>query len=309
MRPPALRSSGDLLADRRYDYAMAAKADGDLTAAADLLVQALEIAPHWAAGWFALGEVEVARGERNAAAAAFRQALDRDPTDTLGAQLMLARLGEVGAAGAMTPAYVTALYEDYAPRFEQALREGLAYRGPEILLEAVTRACAASGAPLRFDSMLDLGCGTGLAGEVFAPVAGTIEGVDLSERMVEIARRKGIYGRLAVGDLALHLAALPDASADLVVAADVFIYCADLAPILAEAGRVLSPDGLCAFTVETHDGDGVILGAGLRYAHAAPVLRAALAAGGLRPLVFEPATTRREAGQPVPGWLVVAIRG
>lgn len=308
MRPPALRSSGDLLADRRYDYAMAAKADGDLTAASDLLVQALEIAPAWAAGWFALGEVEVARGERDAAAAAFRQALDRDPTDILGAQLMLARLGHARADEAMTPAYVTALYEDYAPRFEQALREGLAYRGPEILLDAVTRARAASGDPLRFDRMLDLGCGTGLAGEVFAPFAGTIDGVDLSGRMVEIARRKGIYARLAVGDLAAHLAALPDASADLLVAADVFIYCADLGPILAEAGRVLSQAGLCAFTVESHDGDGVVLGAGLRYAHAAPVLQEALAAGGLRPVVFEPATTRREAGQPVPGWLVVACR-
>ncbi|MDP2801641.1 MAG: methyltransferase domain-containing protein [Phreatobacter sp.] len=308
MGPQAFRSSGDLLADRRFDYAMAAKADGDLTAAADLLVQALEIAPHWAAGWFTLGEVEMARGDHGAAATAFRQALDRDPTDMFGAQLMLARLGEVGAAEAMTPAYVTALYEDYAPRFEQALREGLAYRGPEVLLDAVTRARAASGEPLRFDRVLDLGCGTGLAGEVFAPFAGTIDGVDLSGRMVEIARRKGIYERLAVSDLAAHLAALPDASADLLVAADVFIYCADLGPILAEAGRVLSKAGLCAFTVESHDGDGVVLGAGLRYAHAEPVLQEALAAGGLRPVVFEPATTRREAGQPVPGWLVVACR-
>ncbi len=71
MLPPAFRSSGDLLADRRYDYAMAAKADGDLAAAADLLVQALEIAPGWAAGWFALGEVEAGRGAADDAAQAF----------------------------------------------------------------------------------------------------------------------------------------------------------------------------------------------------------------------------------------------
>ena len=39
---------------------------------------------------------------------------------------------------------------------------------------------------------------------------------------------------------------------------------------------MLEPGGLLAFTVETHNGEGVILGAGLRYAHSADYLRAAL---------------------------------
>ena len=72
---------------------------------------------------------------------------------------------------------------------------------------------------------------------------------------------------------------------------------------------MLSPGGLSAFTVETHDGDGVILGAALRYAHGEAVVRAALAEAGLAPVVFEPAAIRHEAGRPVPGWAVVAAKG
>ena len=62
-------SSGDLLADRRYDRARGLEADGDVAAAADLLVQALERAPDFAAAWFALGEIR-ARGGDNAGAVA-----------------------------------------------------------------------------------------------------------------------------------------------------------------------------------------------------------------------------------------------
>ena len=73
----------------------------------------------------------------------------------------------------------------------------------------------------------------------------------------------------------------PDASADLVLAADAMVYVADLAPVLREAARVLAPGGLFAFTVETHGGEGVILGEGLRYAHSAACVRASLEAAGL----------------------------
>ena len=49
-------TSGDLIADRRYEMARAYAADGDLAAAADLYAQAVELSPGFASGWFALGE-------------------------------------------------------------------------------------------------------------------------------------------------------------------------------------------------------------------------------------------------------------
>lgn len=308
-RSTTSRSSGDLLADRRYDYAMFAKAEGDLAAAADLLAQALEIVPRWAPAWFALGEVEAALERREEAVAAFRRALEHDPSDALGAGLALARLGAADAATAMAPAYVAALFDQYAPRFDSALRAGLAYRGPEILLDAVTRVRSGRGQGGTVGRMLDLGCGTGLAAEIFAAHAGVIDGVDLSPRMVEVARQKDIYRTLAVGDLAGFLGQQAAASADLVVAADVFVYVADLAPSARDSARVLKPGGLLAFTVETHGGEGVVLGAGLRYAHAEAVVRAVIADAGLQLLLLEAVSTRNEADRPVPGLVVVAEKG
>src|SRR5438876_52374 len=49
-------SSGDLVADRRYDFARDLQLRGDLPAAADLLRQAIELAPKFASAWFTLGK-------------------------------------------------------------------------------------------------------------------------------------------------------------------------------------------------------------------------------------------------------------
>lgn len=304
----ALASSGDLIADRRYAWGAAARSDGDLAAAADLFAQAAEAAPGWAAAWLALGEVNLRRGERDAALSAFRAALAADPADRLGAGLHLARLGAADPATAMTPAYVAALFDDYAPRFEAALVRQLDYCGPQLVAGAVRAVCERQGRPFRFRHMLDLGCGTGLGAAPFAGAADIIDGVDLSARMVAGARRKGLYRRLDVADLGAWLAARPAASADLAIAADVFVYCADIAPVLADLARVLEPGGLAAFTCETHDGDGTVLLPGLRYAQAGETVRQAVTGAGLTLQAIDPAPVRREAGQPAAGLVVVACR-
>src|SRR5271163_5141856 len=106
-------SSGDLVADRRFDFARDLQLKGDLVAAADLLLQALELAPGFAADWFTLGEIREKLGERDAAIAAFRKAEAADPEDRHGANLRLMLLGATNLSG-MPPAYVRALFDQYA---------------------------------------------------------------------------------------------------------------------------------------------------------------------------------------------------
>src|ERR1700759_1387181 len=72
-------SSGDLLADRRFEFARDLQLKGDLPAAADLLEQAIELAPRFPAAWFALAEIREQLGEHDKAIAAFRKARESDP--------------------------------------------------------------------------------------------------------------------------------------------------------------------------------------------------------------------------------------
>ena len=60
-------SSGDMLADRRFDFARDLQLSGDLVAAEDLFVQATDLAPGFATAWFTLGEVRELLGDRQGA--------------------------------------------------------------------------------------------------------------------------------------------------------------------------------------------------------------------------------------------------
>jgi arsenite methyltransferase len=99
------------------------------------------------------------------------------------------------------------------------------------------------------ERVLDLGVGPGLlAAEIAAAVgaAGAVSGIDLSESMIALARRR----ELAPGAAALELrvadvGSLPFErdSFDVAVSTQVYEYVADLEPALAEARRVLRPRG------------------------------------------------------------------
>lgn len=300
-------SSGDLIADRRYDFARDLQLRGDLPAAADLLQQAIELAPQFASAWFTLGEIWQQLGKRDAAVEAFRKARDADPGDRHGATVRLMQLG-AEPLSAMPAGYVQSLFDQYAPRFESALLNDLNYRGPSLLFKAVLSVRNAAKKPAFFKRGIDLGCGTGLGAAAFAKNVDRFIGIDLSPGMIEKARAFDLYAELEVADMVSGLAGKPDASADFVLAADAMVYVADIAPVLREVHRVLAPGGLIAFTTETHPGEGVILGEGLRYAHAAAHVRAAVAAAGLKLALLEAASPRDEGNVPVRGLVVVASK-
>ena len=209
---------------------------------------------------------------------------------------------------AMPEAYVRALFDQYAPKFEKALIDDLGYRGPALLFKAVLAARQAVRKPAFFKRAIDLGCGTGLAAAAFASEVDHFIGIDLSPRMIERARATGLYAQLEAADMVQGLRDKPDASAELVLAADAMVYLSDLAPLLREVKRVLARGGLLAFTVETHGGDGVLLGEGLRYAHSARYVRRSIGDAGLALSRCEDLSARNEDNAPVPGLVVVAVK-
>jgi len=305
MIDPIFLSSGDVIADRRFEWARDREAKGDLPGAADLLMQALELTPAFASAWFVLGELRQKLGDRAGAIAAFEKAKEIDPQDRHGATVRLVHLS-AQPGGPMPEGYVRALFDGYATRFDQALTEGLSYRAPELLFRAV--GAAQAEARMKFGSVLDLGCGTGLSSLPFRPFSDWMVGVDLSAAMLAQARNKGLYDRLIECEARAFLIeeAKIGAHYHLMLAGDVLVYFDDLAPILKSAALVLARRGQFAFSVETHEGDGVILLDTLRFAHGKAHVQAALADAGLEPISLDFASTRSEKGVPARGLIVVA---
>src|ERR1051326_7613785 len=216
--------------------------------------------------------------------------------------------GAGDAAPAMSATYVRRLFDQYATRFETSLVERLDYCGPALLREAVAAVMWRAGRPLRFDAMLDLGCGTGLAGAAFAPFVDGLVGVDLAPAMIARAQAKGLYQRLVTADVldALKAEASAEIRYRLAVAADVFVYVNDIGPAVAAVADILTLDGLFAFTVETHAGEGIKLLPTLRYAHAEDYVRTVLRKSGLAVARIDRKPIRSEKAVPVDSLVVVA---
>lgn len=326
-----------------------------------------------------------------AAAESFRHHLRVQPGDSQ-ARFWLAALGGgadgLGGPPPATPAaIVTALFDSYAEHFDEHLVGQLKYRTPQLLLGAIlaaagpdqathctgTRSGAGGSAP-HFQRCVDLGCGTGLMGDLVRPLVapGGLEGVDLSAGMVAKASQRGCYDHLAVGELLAYLdpsaSPAPSANAapcpsrttynllpaqpaptacsnrptegqgpqqrhqpyDLLLAADVFVYIGDLAPVLQAAASSAAPRALLAMSTETEPPpgshslevatsargpeDAARLTSGFRltrtgrYTHTRAYLERVLRETGWEAVLIQDQVIRENAGLPVHGLLCVARR-
>lgn len=299
---PFETSSGDLLADRRADYAEMLFASEDFAAAAELMIGALEIAPDWAMGWFRLGEFHEAAGAVAAAAQAWRMARSLDADDHAGAALKLALIGAAPMEPAPPSAFVETLFDQYAGKFDHALVETLEYRAPELLAAAISH--ETNG---RFERAIDLGCGTGLMGERLRGSVDWLEGVDISAEMLRKAREKAIYDRLEKADLQGF--SRPGETFDLVAAADVFMYVGALEGVVDTVAKLLTAEGVFAFSVERWEGDGdFALQPSRRYAHARAYIERLMNDAGLGLVSLEEETIRQDRGAPVRGLIAVVRR-
>jgi predicted TPR repeat methyltransferase len=245
-----------------------------------------------------LGFAYMRLGRRDDALRSYQTALTLAPDDRE-MQLLVEALSGTASWTQVPADYVTSSFDGYADSFDHDLVDNLAYRGPELLHEALGLA-----APHSLD-VLDLGCGTGLCGKAFRDTARTLTGIDLSAHMLAKARDQGVYERLIRGELVGVVPTLAPAAFDLVLAGDVLIYLGDLVPLAQAVRGVLRPGGRFAFTVERHEGSGYSLRPTLRFAHSRDYLHELAAQVDMQELVVHEAAIRREHDEEVAGLVVV----
>lgn len=272
------------------------QAGEDYAAAAACYAAALQAEPELAEAHRNYGALLEAVGDTDAALRHYDEALRLKPDYAEVAYVHAALRGEQVPSAAPGD-YVAALFDQYADGFDEHLTGVLGYRTPS-LLRALLERCG-GGSALQ---VLDLGCGTGLAGMAFRDVAAHLAGVDLSPRMVDKARQRAVYDALAVGDVVQTLDQQMQRW-DLLLAADVFVYLGDLAPVFIVAAQALRHGGRLLFSVEQGATEAYVLREAGRYAHSADYVRALANRHGFALLAEEAAVLRQNLGVDVPGWL------
>lgn len=259
------------------------------------LDECLALDPTMAEAWGQRGTVMRHHGHLAEAARCFEQAIAHGADAELH-RFYLAAVTDAREPPPPPPQYARILFDRYADGFQDHLVEVLKYSAPQTLLAPLL----ATGR--RFQRVLDLGCGTGLCAKELAPHADAIDGVDVADAMVRLAQASGLYRRVWHADVTESLRDA-DGAADLIVAADVFIYVGPLDAVFAAAAQRLAPGGVFAFSVEQADaGRALQLRPSLRYAHGRESLEAMAAAHGLLVDAVWAAPIREDQRQPVMGW-------
>lgn len=234
----------DLSAEQLVELADRLRDEGKTQAAFHCQQQAAELSPNTADVWRQLGELSHIVGKRETARDSYQRYLEIHPDDAE-IRHILVSLTDKPAPPRVPDDCIKHLYERFSTYYESNMCEELGYEGPQHLLSVIE----ATISDRRGLSILDLGCGTGLAGEVLRPFASRLIGVDLSEEMLAKAKARSIYDELAVGELTEWLSGT-DESFDLIVACDTFIYFGDLQQTIGPAKQRLNPGGSIAFSVE-----------------------------------------------------------
>lgn len=210
-------------------------------------VEALKIAPDDFAANVNLGGIYLQQLEFGLAEQCYLQATSARPEDEETAYI-LAAIQQKTVQSKAPATYVKHLFNQYAPYFEKHL-EFLGHHVPQLLFEAVEVILEEEKSSL---AVLDLGCGTGVVGVKFKPIAEQLIGVDISEKMLELARSKNVYTDLRLG--AIEDLVPEFSNIDVVIAADTLVYFGELRDVFIKCHQVLKQGGIFAFSVEEADG-------------------------------------------------------
>ena len=298
--PPGQIQRRELDAGELEDLASTLREEGETRKAFLCQRRATELAPDDPDQWSALAELAHIEGDRETARRAYERYLEFEPHDAEVAHILVA-LNDLPPPPRASDESVIQLFDRISEFYDENMQDDLAYQAPELLCGAIEE--VRPGPPSDLD-VLDLGCGSGLAGPFVRPWARFVEGVDISAAMIALARERGCYDRLDTAEITDWLARV-DRTFDLVIACDVLVYFGDLSLVVDGVAQVLRPGGFFGFTVEETLSGGTVLRDSGRYAHSREHVEQAARRAGLRKAHLKGAVLRTEFGEPVKGLVAV----
>ena len=260
--------------------------------------QAIALKPDYAEAHSNLGITLQELGRFDEALASYNQAIALKPDYSSAKHMLAALTGETTETAPRD--YVENLFDNYAAKFESSLVDTLEYKIPRVIAEIIIK-------DSKFDllgSIMDLGCGTGLFGVEIKQFCEHLEGIDLSEKMLDEAMKKDIYNKLIKEDI---LAYLSNASLnfDYFVSTDVFIYIGDLSDIFRLIKSRNKIGGKLVFSTEDYDGDGFFLEQSGRYSHSKKYIEGLCKKFGFELRHFETQALRKDKNQYISGGLYI----
>jgi predicted TPR repeat methyltransferase len=272
---------------------------GQIESALRCAKKVTQLTPGDPVAWHHLGRVAQAAGDRRVAREAFENYLALRPEDAAIGHLLIALRDQPPPPRASNQCILQS-FSDFASHYDSKMRDQLCYQAPERLQELIWSELDGATRPV----VLDLGCGTGLAGVGLKPRAARLDGIDLSPEMIEMARARGIYDSLEVAEITDWLARATS-NFDLIVACDCFVYFGDLGPVTQSAAKRLKPGGCFAFTVERGEKHPLRLTDSGRFTHDPDHIREVAVKSGLLLARLEEGFLRTEAGAEVVGLIVL----
>lgn len=202
--------------------------------------------------------------------------------------------------------YVKKLFDGFAVSFDEIL-EQLVYRVPEFISLLLKDELKIKLFKKR--RILDLGCGTGLCGQAVRKYFPNEElfGVDISEKMLAEAEKKGVYEKLYADDI-LSFLRNNEEKFHAVMAGDVFTYLGDLKPLFKELSKVVKFNGLFCFSVSKNifnQNDYFLTSSG-RFVHSIAYIHRILKFCGFEVVKQEEHILRHEGVKEVEGYVVLA---
>lgn len=288
--------------DALYHLGVIASALAKPEKARDDFIQVLKLNPNHATSHHNLATVYLHLDQRELALTHFQSALKLEPNNQTAAHMVAALQGKTLPEGAPI-AYTRALFDQYAYSYDEHVKKQLGYQVPSLLRQAMSPFVGSR----ETWKTLDLGCGSGLCGPLFADLSTQITGVDLSPNMIEVAKQHAAYDALYSDDALHFLTTQKPGSFDLIIAADVFVYFGSLDAIFAACHRAINDKGYFCFSIETQlrgNEDYQLMATG-RYTHQVAYVSAELTKQGFDIVQQAPATLRTQEEVPVLGHIFV----